>query len=69
MLLPVLVVDIPPRDSGVDVVLTVSVAVVDAEVDKETSELFGEDLEPKAKGKPLLLKSYVGGGASKFSPN
>ena len=66
MVLSVLVVDIPPRDSGVDVVLVDSVAVVDAEVDKVTSELFGE---PKANGKPPLLESYVGGGASNFSPN
>ena len=66
MVLSVLVVDIPPRDSGVDVVLVDSVAVVDAEVDKVTSELFGE---PKANGKPPLLESYVAGGASNFSPN
>ena len=33
MVLSVLVVDIPPRDSGEDVVLVDYVAVVDAEVD------------------------------------
>ena len=60
MVLPVLVVDIPPRDSGVEVVLADSVAVVDAEVDKVTSELFREDLEQKAKAKLPLLNSYAG---------
>ena len=61
-------VDTTPRDSGVDVVLVDSVAVVDAEVDKVTSELFREDLEQKAKAKLPLLNSYAGSGASNFSP-
>ena len=69
MVLPVLVVDVPPRDSGVEVVLADSVAVVDTEVDKVTSELFREDLEQKAKAKLPLLNSYAGSGASNFSPN
>lgn len=69
MVLPVLVVEILPRDNGVDVVLVDSVAVVDAEVEEVTSALFEEELEPKAKGKPPLLESYAGGGASNFSPN
>jgi len=68
MVLPVLVVEILPRDNGVDVVLVDSVAVVDAEVEEVTSALFEEELEPKAKGKPPLLESYAGGGASNFSP-
>lgn len=69
MVLPVLVVEIPPKDSGVDVVLVDSVAVVVTEVGAVTSEFSVEGLEPKAKGKPPLLESYAGGGASNFSPN
>jgi len=70
MVLPVLVVEILPRDSRVDVVLVDSVAVVVAVDDAATSaELSVEGLEPKAKGNPPLLESYAGGGASNFSPN
>ena len=69
VMFPVLVVEMLPKDSGVEVMLVDSVTVVIAEVATVTSEVSVVGLDPKVEGKPPLLESYAGGGASKFFPN
>jgi len=65
----VLVVEILPRERGVEVVVVDVADTVGAEDwAAETSAEPLEGFDPKAKGKPPIPASYAGGGASNFSP-